>query len=98
MISLASYFLKGDKMRDTNLSDDAIIDQAAVGELLNKSPRTIEIWRGKGIGPPFVKIGRTVGYRLGAVREWLRTSEYSSTAEARRARKALTPSTDLHTP
>lgn len=36
-------------------------DQAA--ELLTVSPSTLEVWRYRGTGPRFVKIGRSVRYR-----------------------------------
>jgi hypothetical protein len=71
------------------------VTEDVVAKMFGKSRRTIEFWRVKGIGPPFVKIGRTVCYRLEAIDEWMRGREFASIAEARAALSP--PSTDLQT-
>ena len=40
-------------------------------ELLRSKDRTLERWRHAGGGPPFVKIGRRVVYRLSDLEAWL---------------------------
>jgi hypothetical protein len=46
-----------------------------------------EVWmktaRVKGSGPPFVVVGRLVGYRRDAVREWIRSREVQTTVSKR---------------
>lgn len=38
-------------------------------------PGTLAHWRSKGIGPQFVKLGRSVRYRVADVEEYERKSE-----------------------
>jgi DNA-binding transcriptional MerR regulator len=40
------------------------LNQNELAERLNISPRTLERWRWLGEGPPFLKIGGRVVYRL----------------------------------
>lgn len=42
---------------------------------------TYRSWRTRGGGPPFVKAGGRILYRIEAVLEWLRKRERSSTSE-----------------
>ena len=53
------------------------LNQVELADRWGLSPRTLENWRWRGEGPPFVKIGRKVVYRLvdveGYEHEQLRT-------------------------
>lgn len=40
---------------------------------------TLQNWRSRGEGPPFVKIGSRVFYEAEAVREWVRSRRRTST-------------------
>jgi hypothetical protein len=40
------------------------LNQVELADRWGLSPRTLENWRWRGEGPPFVKIGRKVVYRL----------------------------------
>ncbi len=40
------------------------VSQKALATRWDKSTRTLEAWRQRGIGPDYVKIGRSVRYRL----------------------------------
>ena len=65
--------------------------------LLGIKPNTLEIWRHRGKGPPFVKMGSApqapVRYLRSAVMDWLAQQSFASTsaytAAARRADKPL---------
>jgi len=48
-----------------------IDDQTAVAEYLGVPPRTLEDWRHKRTGPPFVKVGQRVRYRKADVDQWM---------------------------
>jgi predicted DNA-binding transcriptional regulator AlpA len=48
---------------------------------LNLSVRTLQAWRTRGDGPPFVKLGRAVRYNPGVVDAWLATRARSHTAD-----------------
>ena len=52
--------------------DDRLLTTAQAANALAISPRTLESWRLKGIGPPFVSYGsRCVRYLDSELREWL---------------------------
>jgi excisionase family DNA binding protein len=54
-------------------------DQAAA--LVRVKPATLKIWRMKGAGPAFIKVGRLVRYRRATVEKWLNTlPEHQMTA------------------
>ncbi|NCC41592.1 MAG: DNA-binding protein, partial [Gammaproteobacteria bacterium] len=48
---------------------------------LNLSDRTLQAWRTRGDGPPFVKLGRAVRYDPRATDEWLATRARRNTAD-----------------
>jgi hypothetical protein len=39
---------------------------------IEKSKRTLQDWRMRGIGPPYVKVGQTVLYPIDDEEKWLR--------------------------
>ena len=53
--------------------------QAAI--YLGLSPRTLQNWRVRGIGPAFMKIGRLVRYRRQDVADWAGAQLRQSTSE-----------------
>lgn len=48
---------------------------------LNVSERTLQAWRTRGDGPPFVKLGRAVRYDPRTTDAWLETRARRHTAE-----------------
>ena len=52
---------------------------------LSIQPATLEQWRWNGRGPRFVKIGRSVRYRISDLDEFLNARVFSSTTEAHAA-------------
>jgi len=40
-------------------------------EYLNKSTNTLQVWRGRGYGPPWSKNGGHVAYKLADLEQWL---------------------------
>jgi predicted DNA-binding transcriptional regulator AlpA len=65
------------------------VDRSEAAALLGVSPRTLDRWHALRLGPPRVKYGRQVRYRLPAVMEWLLQHEVSAPAQLqpRRARR-----------
>lgn len=65
-----------------NLND--LLDNEQTAALLGIKPNTLEIWRHKGKGPRFVKLGRAaqapVRYQRSAVAEWLEQQSFASTS------------------
>jgi excisionase family DNA binding protein len=45
--------------------------QQATADYLNTSPRTLEDWRYRRIGPPFIRVGGQIRYRRSDVDAWL---------------------------
>lgn len=65
----------------TRPADDDLLDTADVAKMCAVSERTIEGWRSDGYGPAFVKVGKSVRYRRGIVKEWLDSRAGTSTAD-----------------
>lgn len=47
------------------------MSERELAEQLGLSTRTLLRWRLQGVGPPFVRLGRSVRYSGAAVREWM---------------------------
>jgi hypothetical protein len=45
------------------------------------SPATLATWRVRGGGPPYVKVGGSVGYRKAAVLRWIESRERLTTSD-----------------
>ncbi|WP_295387277.1 helix-turn-helix domain-containing protein [uncultured Thiodictyon sp.] len=55
-------------------------DEAATADALGVKVRTIQAWRVRGGGPPFVKMGALVRYRPEAVAAWVEACTIESTS------------------
>ena len=64
-------------------SPDELLPPDSVAALVSISIVTLTRWRRLGTGPRFVKVGRRIVYRRGAVEAWLGSREFASTAEVR---------------
>jgi excisionase family DNA binding protein len=62
----------------------AMLTQSECAELLRLSERTLERLRVSGLGPKFVRMGRSVRYRQNDVEAWLASRIVGSTSEDRR--------------
>ncbi|MCX5746733.1 MAG: hypothetical protein NT062_30025 [Proteobacteria bacterium] len=71
---LGAALLERDGNNATIGDEDRAIDTHQLGEMLGMAPISICQERARGGGPPFFRCGRngrTIRYRLGAVREWI---------------------------
>jgi len=50
---------------------DRIISPAELAEMLGVSIRTVYAWRATDSGPPAMKVGKHLRYRLSDVEKWL---------------------------
>lgn len=66
---------------DTNPNELLLPATAAV--ILKLSPKTLEQWRWRGLGPKFLKCGRFVRYRRSDIDDWLSGRIVSSAREGR---------------
>ena len=53
---------------------DELLTEVAAAKQLKLSIRTLQAWRCRGEGPPFVRVGRAIRYELTAIRDWLRSN------------------------
>ena len=52
----------------------ALLRQEQVAEMLQLSPSTLEDWRWKRLGPPFIRVSRgCIRYEEGDIKQWLET-------------------------
>lgn len=59
----------------------SLLTEDQVAEGLAMSSRTLQMWRLKGGGPPFVKLGAAVRYRPCDVEEWVRENTRVHTSD-----------------
>jgi len=59
-------------------TDFMTTEQAA--QFLGLRPNTLEIWRFRGTGPKFVKLGRAVRYRLADLEDFIQAQTRQKTA------------------
>jgi predicted DNA-binding transcriptional regulator AlpA len=64
-----------------------LLKTSEAAEYLRLSVSQLNNWRMEGAGPPFVKLGGRVFYRLKDLERWLEARTVRSTAEARRLRE-----------
>ena len=55
----------------TPAASSPLLTPQEAAEFLRSKDRTLERWRSTGDGPPFVKVGRKVVYRLTDLNAWL---------------------------
>lgn len=58
-------------MKVENEGVDCLLDQKVVAQMLSVSPKTLECWRWKGIGPRYRKINKMVRYYSSDVAEFV---------------------------
>ena len=46
-------------------------DNAGAAAFLGLQPATLEIWRTRREGPPFIKVGKVVRYSMADLRQWM---------------------------
>jgi predicted DNA-binding transcriptional regulator AlpA len=59
------------------MSDDGdrLMGRWDLAEYLRISPRTVDSWREKDFGPPFMRVGMQIRYRKRDVDAWLETTK-----------------------
>jgi predicted site-specific integrase-resolvase len=66
----------------------AMHDPIATAEILGVAKVTLAIWRTRGVGPPFVRVGRHIRYATSDINEWLAQNRRTPTAAAEAATSA----------
>lgn len=62
-------------------SREILLTEEETASLLNLSKRTLQAWRGRGCGPRFIKVGRSIRYRSENVQEFVNENVHQSTSE-----------------
>ncbi|MDI3336403.1 AlpA family transcriptional regulator [Defluviimonas aestuarii] len=68
-------------MQDKVISSDRLLSRAEVEVNFGLSRRFLEVSAVRGDGPPMVKIGRSVRYRVADLRAWIEARRVNSTSE-----------------
>jgi excisionase family DNA binding protein len=58
-----------------------VLNELEAAARLGLSHRTLQMWRVRGIGPRFLKVGRAVRYRLADLEAWLEAQLRASTSD-----------------
>ena len=58
-----------------------LLTQRQASEMLALSERTVERLRVSGLGPKFVRCGRSIRYRVADLEEWIASRVVGSTSE-----------------
>jgi predicted site-specific integrase-resolvase len=66
----------------TALETDRLIDEREAADILGVKPQTLSLWRLRGQGPAFYKVGRRVRYRTPELAAYLESRRCRNTAEA----------------
>lgn len=48
-----------------------LVDEGGAAKFFNLRPQTLGMWRHKGVGPPYIKVGNAVRYKISALRKYL---------------------------
>lgn len=65
-----------------------LLTSREAAERMGIRPNTLEIWRVKGFGPTFLKVGRAVRYVESDVTDWLDSQARTSTSQKTGSRRA----------
>ncbi len=60
----------------------SLFTERDVASLLSLSVKTLRNWRLTGYGPPHLKVGRLVRYRVSDLKVWLKSCERASTSDS----------------
>lgn len=67
--------------RVNHLDDETLYGEVVISKQLDCDEKTLQAWRSRGGGPPFVKVGRLVRYRGADVKRWIESRTVRSTSE-----------------
>jgi hypothetical protein len=69
----------------SELDPDQLLVETETATWTRCSPRTLESWRRDGFGPKWLKLGRSVCYRVRDLRDWLAAQECGARPYHRRS-------------
>ena len=66
-------------------ASEALLNESSVAKRLHCEVKTLQAWRCRGGGPPFIRVGRLIRYSPDDVREWIESRRVRSTSDPRPA-------------
>jgi hypothetical protein len=63
---------------------EGYLSEAELAKQLNKTERTLQIWRQRREGPPWTKVGKSVFYYTDTVLAWLKAQEQHPVRQPKR--------------
>ena len=58
-----------------------LLNEQAVAKQLNCEVKTLQAWRCRGVGVPFVRVGRLIRYKPDDVQSYIESRRVASTSE-----------------
>jgi hypothetical protein len=58
-----------------------LLDESAVAAMIQVEKKTLQAWRCRGGGPPFIRVGRLVRYRPEHLQAWLESRVHENTSK-----------------
>lgn len=68
-------------MAELLLAAVELLNESSVAKRLNCEVKTLQAWRCRGGGPPFVRVGRLVRYKPEDVLAWIESRRMTSTSQ-----------------
>ena len=62
---------RGDLQSEAAISPEELLSAEETAKLLRLERQTLAAWRSKGLGPQYVKVGRSCYYQRSAISTWL---------------------------
>lgn len=75
--------MKSDKPGNLSSRFIPLLSEEAAARFLGVTKRTLKQWRQDGRGPRFVKVGRSVRYRMTDLEAFVESHTFTNTTEAR---------------
>jgi hypothetical protein len=60
--------------------ENELLSEIEAAAMLRQQPRTLTVWRSRGKGPDFIKLGRSVFYRRQVVLDYIASCERRAAA------------------
>ena len=76
-----------------NQEQEKYLSEKALAKRWGVAPRTLQKWRWRGIGPPYIKIGIAVRYTPENIKKFEEENMHSTTSKSRSSRNELTLTT-----
>lgn len=70
------------------------LSEKALAKRWGVAPRTLQKWRWRGIGPPYIKIGIAVRYQPESIKKFEEEHMYQTTSKNRSSQNQINSTTD----